>query len=173
MANEENSKNVSDVEFLAAAVATAVVVVDDDDDVVVVASSSSFVVAVVAAAAVAVVPAAAVAPTLDNTDSHIHPLHPPRGNFHLIMHGEKGSTTALLLNPEEAYFESGRAYDFVTTTRGVGHVHSADLIWEYSYHPLNPITWRVFSESRMFVNRVEVEKFGGGKRHVFCAQVRN
>ena len=76
-----------------------------------------------------------------------------RGDFYLILHGEKGSTSKARLNPETSYFESGRVYHFVTTTRGVGHVHAADLIWEFAFHPLNPLTWRIFSSSKMFVNR--------------------
>ncbi len=76
-----------------------------------------------------------------------------RGNFRMVLNGEKRNSTMLLLNRETAYFEAGRAYHFITTTQDLGPVHSADLIWEYAFHPLNPFTWRVFSRSRMYVNR--------------------
>ena len=34
---------------------------------------------------------------------------------------------------------------------------------------MNPLTWRILTDSVMYVNRVEVEQFGHGKRHTFCA----
>ena len=76
-----------------------------------------------------------------------------RGNFYMILHGDDVSSVKLRLNPEEAYFEPGRVYNFIAITGDLGHVHSADLIWEYIANPINPLTWRIHSPSRIYVNR--------------------
>ena len=62
----------------------------------------------------------------------------------------------------------GRSLDFIVLN--LGHVKSADLTWEYALHPLNPLTWRLQSESQLFVNRIEIETMGHGKKHTFCAE---
>ena len=93
-----------------------------------------------------------------------------RGNFKMILNGENGSTLNLLLNKQETYFEPGRTYHFVTITKDIGHVKSADLTWEYAQHPLNPLTWRLTSDSKMYVNRVEIAQLGHPKTHTFCAE---
>jgi hypothetical protein len=64
-----------------------------------------------------------------------------RGNFYMILHGDGVSSVKLRLNPEEAFFEPGRVYHFIAITGELGHVHSADLIWEYIANPINPLTW--------------------------------
>ena len=51
-----------------------------------------------------------------------------------------------------------------------GHVKSADLTWEYAQHPLNPLTWRLTTDSKMYVNRVEIAQMGHPKTHTFCAE---
>ena len=71
----------------------------------------------------------------------------------MILNGDEDSSTMLQLNSQEAFFEPGRIYFFMTITHRLGHVKSADLVWEYSEHPFNPLTWRILSKSRMFVNR--------------------
>eukprot|EP00095_Tigriopus_kingsejongensis_P009684 maker-scaffold84_size396325-snap-gene-1.19 protein:Tk09684 transcript:maker-scaffold84_size396325-snap-gene-1.19-mRNA-1 annotation:"hypothetical protein DAPPUDRAFT_51580" len=93
-----------------------------------------------------------------------------RGNFQMILNGDNEASTKLRLNKQDAFFEAGRTYHFMTTTGDLGHVKSADLVWEYAYHPLNPLTWRVLSESKMYVNRIEIEQFGHKSKHTFCAQ---
>ena len=89
MGNEEKSKNVSDVEFLAAAVAVVFVVVDDDDDVVVVvvAFSSSFVDVVVVVAVAAAAPAPRqhsllYPPPASFTQGQLPPDHARREGLH-------------------------------------------------------------------------------------------
>ena len=60
----------------------------------------------------------------------------------MVLNGDGDSTSHLIrLNVAEEYFEPGRTYHFVTIAQKLGHVHSADLVWEFSYHPLNPLTW--------------------------------
>ena len=71
----------------------------------------------------------------------------------MVLHGENGSSINLLLNKQETFFEPGRIYNFMATTKNLGHVKSADLTWEYALHPFNPLTWRIKSESKVFVNR--------------------
>ena len=71
----------------------------------------------------------------------------------MVLNGEDQRSTLLRLNSADLFFEHGRTYAFMTISRGLGHVHSADLVWQYAVHPLNPLTWRLFSRSRMFVNR--------------------
>ncbi len=88
----------------------------------------------------------------------------------MILHGENGSSVNLQLNRLEAFFEPGRIYNFVTTTSNLGHVKSADLTWEYALHPLNPLTWRIQTESKIYVNRVEIVQMGHAKKHTFCAE---
>ena len=78
-----------------------------------------------------------------------------RGNFRMVLNGENGSTVNLLLNKQETFFEPGRTYNFITITNDIGHVKSADLTWEYAQHPFNPLTWRISSESKLFVNRYD------------------
>ena len=92
-----------------------------------------------------------------------------RGNFWMVLNGENNNSTVLKLNRHEAFFEPGRTYHFMTITQDLGHVHSADLVWEYNQHPLNPLTWRTRSKSTLYINRVEIEQFGHGKKHIFCA----
>lgn len=41
----------------------------------------------------------------------------------------------------------------MTVARGLDHVHSAEVTWEFEFHPLNPLTWRLFTDSKIFVNR--------------------
>jgi len=48
---------------------------------------------------------------------------------------------------------TGRVYNFIAITSDLGHVHSADLIWEYAANAINPLTWRIGQPSRIFVNR--------------------
>ena len=43
---------------------------------------------------------------------------------------------------------------FLPLKRGLGHhLYYAEVTWEFSYHPLNPLTWRLFSESKIYLNR--------------------
>ena len=91
--------------------------------------------------------------------------------FRMVLYGDNNSSVEVLLNKQEAFFEPGRIYYFMTSVReDLGHVKFADLKWEYASHPLNPLTWRLNSKSQMFVNRVEIETLGHGKKHTFCAQ---
>ena len=76
-----------------------------------------------------------------------------RGNFYMVLHGDNSSSTLLRLNTVEAYFEAGRVYHFMAISHDLGHVHSADLVWQYYSHPMNPLTWRIGTESVMYVNR--------------------
>jgi hypothetical protein len=75
------------------------------------------------------------------------------GNFYMVLHGDGVSSVKLRLNPEEAFFEPGRVYHFIAITQELGHVQSSDLIWEYIANPINPLTWRIHSPSKIFVNR--------------------
>ena len=43
-----------------------------------------------------------------------------RGNFRMVLHGEDDSSVNLLLNRQEAFFEPGRTYHFITTTNNLG-----------------------------------------------------
>ena len=78
-----------------------------------------------------------------------------RGSFWMVLNGENNSSELIKLNRQDAYFEPGRTYNFMTITQNLGHVHSADLIWQYTYHPFNPLTWRVTSVSTLYINRYE------------------
>ncbi len=43
-----------------------------------------------------------------------------RGNFYLRLHGEGNSTSSkVLLNEQEIFFEAGREYKFMMTARSV------------------------------------------------------
>ena len=78
-----------------------------------------------------------------------------RGNFYMVLNGGNNSSSELIqLNRQDAYFEPGHTYDFMTLTHNLGHVHSADLIWQYKVHPLNPLTWRIKSVSTLYINRL-------------------
>ena len=90
----------------------------------------------------------------------------------MVLNGENQASTMLKLNKDEAFFEPGRVYYFMAITGDLGKVHSADLVWEYAQHPFNPLTWRVLTDSKMFVNRIDIEHFGHKHKHTFCAQDR-
>ena len=78
-----------------------------------------------------------------------------RGNFYMVLNGGNNSSSELIqLNRQDAYFEPGHTYNFMTLTHNLGHVHSADLIWQYKIHPLNPLTWRMKSVSTLYINRL-------------------
>ena len=94
-----------------------------------------------------------------------------RGVFYMVLNGNKGSSEKIKLSVE-AFFQPGQIYNYITTTSFLGKVFSADLIWEYSSHPANPLTWRLLSSSKMFVNRVEIEEFHSRTKHTFCAEDR-
>ena len=94
-----------------------------------------------------------------------------RGVFYMILNGNEGSSEKIKLSAE-SFFQPGRIYTFMTTTSHLGKVSSADLIWEYSSHPANPLTWRFLSPSKMFVNRIEIEEFDTRTKHTFCAEDR-
>ena len=60
-------------------------------------------------------------PSLENSTTYIN----------IVLHGEDDSSVNLLLNRQEAFFEPGRTYHFITTTNNLGKAMKSSGILSY------------------------------------------
>lgn len=70
-------------------------------------------------------------------------------------HSMKISFHFLLRRPR--YYEPGYEYTTVVPGRDVGTPRYAMLEWEYKANPLNPLTWRILSTPRVYVEYITIE----------------
>lgn len=55
------------------------------------------------------------------------------------------------------YYEPGLEYTAVTPGRDIGTPKYAYLEWEYKANPLNPLTWRILTTPRVYVEYITIE----------------
>lgn len=55
------------------------------------------------------------------------------------------------------YYEPGFKYTIVVGGRDVGTPTHATLNWEYKANPLNPLTWRILSSPRVYIDHITIE----------------
>lgn len=55
------------------------------------------------------------------------------------------------------YFEPGHEYSAVVGGKDAGIPTSATLHWKYITNPLNPLTWRILTSPRVYIQHIVVE----------------
>lgn len=66
-------------------------------------------------------------------------------------------TEKLPFTLDATFYEPGRNYSYITPGSDVGLPGYATLNWEYRTNPLNPLTWRILSSPRVYIDAVIVE----------------
>lgn len=55
------------------------------------------------------------------------------------------------------FYEPGFEYTAVAPGRDIGIPRHASLEWEYKANPLNPLTWRILSTPRVYIEYITIE----------------
>lgn len=77
------------------------------------------------------------------------------GRFHLSIYGNKGGHTEKMAFTEDAeLYEPGRNYTRVLAGSSVGKPRKLAVSWEYNTSFLNPLTWRILSSPRVYVEYI-------------------
>lgn len=80
------------------------------------------------------------------------------------IHGTSGSTNKISLRDTEKFYAPGKTYMNVLPGEEVGVPISATLEWEFKTSFVNPLTWRLLSNPRIYISTVIVESLETGTR---------
>lgn len=75
----------------------------------------------------------------------------------IITSHANDETEKLPFSKEPTYYEPGFKYTSVIPGKTVGIPRYATLNWEYNSNPLNPLTWRILSSPRVYIDHIIVE----------------
>lgn len=80
------------------------------------------------------------------------------GRFHLSIYGSKGVQSDKMKFTEEAeLYEPGRNYTRVLAGTSVGKPRKVAVSWEYNTSFLNPLTWRILSSPRVYIEYIVLQ----------------
>lgn len=81
------------------------------------------------------------------------------GIMSIIIHSLQRTieTEKLPFTEAPMFYEPGRNYTSITPGKDVGVPRYATLNWEYRTNPLNPLTWRILSSPRVYIDYVILE----------------
>lgn len=97
--------------------------------------------------------------TVKISDTPISVAHGPEiGKIFLYINGLSDSKPhRIYFNEQPALFEPGHNYSSVITGYGNGRPKSINVGWEYDTNLLNPLTWRILSAPRVYIEYVKVQ----------------
>lgn len=93
------------------------------------------------------------------------------GDMSIIIHADQyNATEKMRLSPEivSRYYEPGLEYTAVTPGRDIGIPKYAYLEWEYKANPLNPLTWRILTTPRVYVEYITIESLEHRSKLKLC-----
>uniref|UniRef100_U5ETF1 Putative pancreatic triacylglycerol lipase n=1 Tax=Corethrella appendiculata TaxID=1370023 RepID=U5ETF1_9DIPT len=91
------------------------------------------------------------------------------GIMSIIIRGHHNNVSEKIDFAEEStYYEPGEIYSTVIPANSVGIPQEATLNWEYKYNPLNPLTWRILSSPRVYVEYIILESLEHRSRIRLC-----
>uniref|UniRef100_A0A182JHM8 Uncharacterized protein n=1 Tax=Anopheles atroparvus TaxID=41427 RepID=A0A182JHM8_ANOAO len=83
---------------------------------------------------------------------------PEIGKIFLYIHGPGGvKSEKIYFNEQSMLFEPGHNYSSVIAGYSSAHPKSMSIGWEYDTNLLNPLTWRILSAPRIFIEHVKVK----------------
>lgn len=83
---------------------------------------------------------------------------PEIGKVFLHLHGPGGTKSEkIFFNEKSMLFEPGHNYSAVIAGYSSGRPKSMTVGWEYDTNLLNPLTWRILSAPRIFIEHVKVQ----------------
>ncbi|XP_017022656.1 pancreatic triacylglycerol lipase [Drosophila kikkawai] len=101
------------------------------------------------------------------------------GILSVQLHGKKSgkrtdaasSTELMRFSPKAMYFEPGYEYNALVAGRDVREPEYATVNWEYPTSILNPLTWRILSSPRIYLEYVLVEAMESSELYLkLCPQ---
>ncbi|CAG0898654.1 unnamed protein product [Darwinula stevensoni] len=57
---------------------------------------------------------------------------------------------------EDLFFEPGQGFSFLVPSPEIGEVEEIHVEWEHGRATMNPLTWRLLTHPRTFVDRVVI-----------------
>ncbi|XP_053696867.1 pancreatic lipase-related protein 2-like [Sabethes cyaneus] len=105
------------------------------------------------------------------SDSEASLLHGGEvGRFHLNIFGNKGEhSEKMAFTTDSELYEPGRNYTRVLAGRGVGKPRKITVSWEYNTSFLNPLTWRILSSPRVYVEYIVLQSLEHRMKIRFCS----
>ncbi|KFB39372.1 AGAP000210-PA-like protein [Anopheles sinensis] len=80
------------------------------------------------------------------------------GKIFLYIHGPGGvKSEKIFFNEQSMLFEPGHNYSSVIAGYSSGHPKSMTIGWEYDTNLLNPLTWRILTAPRVFIEHLHVQ----------------
>uniref|UniRef100_A0A8D8P1W9 Inactive pancreatic lipase-related protein 1 n=1 Tax=Culex pipiens TaxID=7175 RepID=A0A8D8P1W9_CULPI len=80
------------------------------------------------------------------------------GRFHLAVHGSKGVLSEQMAFTDEAeLYEPGQNYTRVLAGTSVGKPRKLSVSWEYNTSFLNPLTWRILTSPRVYIEYIVLQ----------------
>ncbi|XP_034480931.1 pancreatic lipase-related protein 2 [Drosophila innubila] len=81
------------------------------------------------------------------------------GTLSIRLHGEhsKKSTERMKFSPKPMYFEPGFDYTALLPGKDLRDPGHATVFWEYQTNILNPLTWRLLSSPRIYLEYILIE----------------
>lgn len=91
------------------------------------------------------------------------------GTLSLQLHSRKKKTSdKMQFSPDTMYFEPGFEYTTLVAADYVSEPTYATVQWEYSTNLLNPLTWRIISSPRIYVDYIEIQSLETGILYKLC-----
>lgn len=72
-------------------------------------------------------------------------------------HNKKKTTERMKFSPKAMYFEPGYEYTALVPGRDLQKPGHASVYWEYQTNILNPLTWRILSAPRIYLEYILIE----------------
>lgn len=90
------------------------------------------------------------------------------GIMSIMLESHQGKRTDKMPFTKKAtYYEPRKNYTAVVAGKEIGIPKYATLNWEYKTNPLNPLTWRLLTSPRVYVESVIIESLEHKSRWVF------
>lgn len=91
------------------------------------------------------------------------------GTLSVRLHSHrKRYTDKIKFSAEPRYFEPGLEYTAMVPGRDLNHPTYAAVFWEYQTNLLNPLTWRILSSPRIYLDYIVIESMEKDLRLKLC-----
>ncbi|XP_058836173.1 pancreatic lipase-related protein 2-like [Topomyia yanbarensis] len=91
------------------------------------------------------------------------------GRFHLNIYGSKGEhSQKMAFTKESELYEPGRNYTRVLAGGSVGKPRKITVSWEYNTSFLNPLTWRILSSPRVYIEYIIIQSLEYRTKILLC-----
>jgi len=93
------------------------------------------------------------------------------GQLWFTMHGTKdqtGDKSDRVPFDKTGYHEPGSVHTSVIAADYVKNLSAVEVEWDYNVSVFNPLTWRILTSPRLFIDKVTVESLESGKKVTVC-----